>query len=463
MTGAIGAERGVLVGRESELALIESRVEEALRSRGGTIVLTGEAGVGKTRLLQAAVRAAQMARFATSATTNFEHARTPLGPWIDVVGALARIVPALMPSVPRDLAVLESLLGITETTAARVDKRRSFVIIAEGLIRAASHAPLAIAFDDVQWADPESLELLAYAVPRIASHRIVVVLSARSDEADDRATFEVRDLARFAGVTSITIGPLVESAVREMVVANMPARRRLSRKLVDEICTRGEGNPLLVSELIRGALEDDVGLLPPTVAIATRRKTQSLDEAERRVIETASALGRIFTLSDLVSITGFEQNAVVAALRAARDMGIVREGDDPATFAFRHELVRLSVYERLLAAERRDVHLRIAQRNELEPGRIPIALLAHHWMNAGEPVRAAELYERAGDEAMHISAYASARDHYLETARFYGDDVARARVDEKLGVSYDMLGDAARATENLRAERCHAAREGRRA
>jgi DNA-binding CsgD family transcriptional regulator len=446
----VHADRGILVGREPQLAELEHRLAEGSGGQGSLLLISGEPGIGKTRILGATLRAASSFRYRAVAATNLEHARAPFGPWIDVLRELISVLPDLDVWAESDRPVLERFLGVSPTAAPLPDKRRVFVIIAHALERAAARVPIAIGFDDAQWFDPESIELLHFLVPRLASSRVVLAVATRTG--DEHGAHVIPSLQRFPSCVTVAISPLDNAAVREMIAAAMPSGRRLRRKVVDAISERAGGNPLFVSELVREALRDEHSQsLPPSIQIMISHRLARLEAAQERIVEAASVLGSTFSTSALMEITQSSLADVVAALRASRDIGIVDESHDPDTFTFRHELVRLAVYNRMLGAEARSLHRAMAERLELFTEGSAPALLAYHWRQAGETARSARYSEAAGDEAMRLHAYSSACARYEEAV---DDGVVRdaelGHLQAKLARAHDLVGDSATAMEHFR-------------
>lgn len=438
--------RPPLVDRDVEMTALRAVFSGALQRTGGTIVLTGESGMGKSRLLEAALEQAREDGFLTAATANFEHARAPFGPVSDVLRAVLTAAEFGLPAPASDRATLLRLVAEAgdDRSDATFDKRRAFVLVAESLTRIAQRKPWLIAVDDVQWSDPESLELMQYLVPKLIALRGVLLLANRAGDASDEATSFLGSLERAPGVTWVPVGPLPDDASRALIAASLHPGQRLSQRTVSNICERADGNALFIGVLTREALMPESPQGSATIERAVITKLQRLAAAELRVVECAAVLGRRFTLSDLEAIARRPAEEVVAALRSARDAGIIDEGDGgDGSFLFRHELIRAAVYASLLAEERRALHRRCAELIRDRPG-ADAALLARHWLRSGELQAAAHFAERAGDEAVLLNAHASARDRYLEaieTGTLQPADLAR--LNEKLARAYDVLGDSA--------------------
>ena len=443
-----GGREGTLVGRELELAAIEQCLASARQSHGAAVLLGGEAGIGKTRMLSAGLRAAVATGYRVAATANIEQARSPFAIWIDALRILSQLVPELVPS-GADRAVYDRLIG-DGTVVAGSDKRRLFVLLSTALQRAAHATPVAVGIDDAQWLDPESLELLEFAVPRLATSKVVLLLTVRTERPDDAGAHVLNAICRFPSARTIRLGPLSDGAAREMIVATAP--RRFTRPTVDAIVSHAGGNPLFLAELVRSvAAGDEPALRSPTISRLVQERLRELPRDQQRPIEAASAIGMVFAIDDVAAITAMPRGQVVEAMRAAYDAGLLAQTGDPLQMAFRHGTIRDALYGRMLAAERIPLHRQLAELLERAGHPAHASLLAHHWRNAGEARRAAELAVRAGDEAMLVHGYASARDRYRDALNDeIPDEPRRAEVEAKLGQALDILGESGSAMDHFR-------------
>ncbi len=432
-------DAGLLAARDVERRSIGALLEHARAGKGGLVIVTGEPGIGKTRLLRAALQDARGAGFQSAFVTNFAHTRTPLGPWTDVLRQLDPHAHELLPSDIAERSALLRLVGEAEPGTAAPDGRRLLVIVADALARASKRRPLFVAVDDAQWCDPESVELLDVLAPRLAAAHLAILVGRRSGESNETAS-ALSGLERYPAVAEIRLDRLPDAAIAQLVAALAPPAGVIAGATIEEICRRSEGNPLFAAELVREAAGGNE-LLPESVQLSATHRLGTLPNESAHVIEVAAVIGRAFGLDDLIAVAAVERPQALAALRAARDAGLVRDAG-AATFAFRHELLRAAVYENMFSAERAEVHRALA---ELLVARAdaPAELLAHHWRRAGDLARATHYAVLAGDEAMALNAYASARDNYaeaLDTGVLEGLDAAS--VEEKAASAYDALGSA---------------------
>jgi hypothetical protein len=435
-------DRGLIAGRDHERAIIAQLLTRARAKHGGLIILTGEPGIGKTRILQAAFDDARGTGFEAAFVTNFEHARAPLGPWIDVLRTLEPFLPEIVPSAPADRIGYQRVLGVSDETAVPApDGRRMLVIVAEALQRAAKRSPIFVALDDAQWCDPESIELLDIIIPRLDTARIAIAVGRRPADSDAASPALAR-LERYPEVQAIAVEPMPDAAIRQLVASLSPRDDAVSSAMLEEICRRSEGNPLFAAELMRDATTlGSVERLPESVQVTAVSRLAAMAPDEARIIETASVIGRVFPLADLEHVAGTDRPGIMRALRSARDTGLIRDLG-PGTFAFRHELLRAAIYEHAFSADREETHRAYARFLASRPD-VPPALLAYHWKRAGDLEQASRYAIEAGDQAMRINAYASARDRYvdaLSAGTLHGVD--EAAVEVKAAAAFDALGTA---------------------
>lgn len=428
-----------MIGRGEQLAFIDARLDDALRRDGSTTLVCGEPGIGKTRLLREWTSVARARGFKIGEATNYAFTREAYGPIAEACRILAQNEPRAQPRESADRALFAKFLGLfpapDDAEDAPVHKRRLFVIVREFLESVASYAPVLLTIDDVQWIDPESLEVVEYLTATLGGARVVLALAARADEKPNlRSTYE------------IAVGPLEEDETRELIFRALPLGRLLPQAVIDEIWRKSEGNPLFASDLVLDALDHpSAPLLPATVKQSVTSRLSSLPPGGVEVLEIAAALGSVIDLDLLRALAPISRREEVTLFRTARALGLTIETGRRGAEAprFRHELIREALYDRLTSTERRDLHERIATRLEAAAVRPAASVLARHWDGAGRPDRASAYAEAAGDLAAAAGAYGTARDHF-DRALHGGalDAQSIARVGEKLGHAHDLLGAA---------------------
>lgn len=345
----------MLRGRAAEQVLV-TQVLDGSRGTGqaALVVVTGEAGIGKSALVEAAVDAAAARGFAYGTGKAEESDQiAPLAPLL--VALRSGPVPLLSGEVFQQLAGREQLW--------LVDR------IADALEQRAVTAPLLIAVDDLQWADALTVFALRLLPGRLAGSPIVWVLTSRPDAAghsDDIAAAAGRDLA----VSRLELGPLPADAVAELVadrLGDSPDER--FRGLLDGAA----GNPFLIIELLAGAGEP--GPVPETLIRGVRLRLRHLPPAALSLLQAGSVLGRAFTVDDAAALLGRPPaESVLPWLAVAERDGLIT--DDGRHLVFRHDLLRQAVYADVPASVRRALH-RTAAEHLLAGGAGPLDAVPH--------------------------------------------------------------------------------------
>ena len=421
---------------------------EASKGHGSLVLVRGLPGVGKTRFIDDIRNEAQRHGNLFSYAMNYAGCRSPFGPFADIVSDLRTRSRELMPKSPAERLALERFIGETPATPGDIDRRRLFVVLADAFARAATASPICIAIDDMQWADPETIEFLHFWAARIANTRVSAFCALRRGDDEVHSEEELAgSLARFSAVKTIEIAPLDERSTRAFIASATPVGRTLPRSTVEEIVRLSEGNPHFLTDLIRVALSGDGSIdLPPNLAQSTRKRLRGIAKSSARLLEIASVIGRSFELDELCAIAEIERTTALAALREARDAALVDEdGNGITCFAFMSEIVRRVIYDTMFAAERASIHERVAARAEALNA--PPEILAFHWRKAGDTERTARYAEEAGHSAHALGAFASARANYDQALAHASEDDHRERLSTTLARVTMLLGDpdAARA------------------
>jgi DNA-binding CsgD family transcriptional regulator len=438
-----------LIGRGGEFRHLRRLVEGMERTTTGQMVLVhGEAGVGKSRLVR---EVAAMAR--ETGVTVFSGRAVPSGeayrPLAEALSAALRDRPlprenGLRPYLPA-LAVLLPDAGVE----GRADPRG--VALGEAILRLvtalAGRRGAMLVLEDLHWADPDTLDVLSYLADAAATSPVVLLATAR-DELDPPQ--RLVDLANACQADVLALDRLSPRDVRGVVESCLAARP--PDELVAFVVEHADGLPFLVEELLTGlaavgALAPDGRLtgplatnVPRTFAATVRQRLADLDSAARSVVETAAVLGRRFDWRLIPEITGLSEQVVLAGLRAAVSTGLVAvDSTDADTFRFRHALTCDAVRSDLLPPEHRALARAAAAVVER---RDPDAcdLTAGLWMAAGESARAAELYLYAGWQARRRGALHSADAQLSRAAALAADKPALRREAE--AVLVEVLADA---------------------
>jgi DNA-binding CsgD family transcriptional regulator/tetratricopeptide (TPR) repeat protein len=425
------------IGRRPELAFLIERRRDLGKAHGGLILVGGDAGIGKSRLVREFLDTTGRSRGWVAVGRCRPFASAPYEPLTEL---LATLVPGAAPLSP------------AETQDAQL---RS---IAQALLAVArKHAVVAV-IEDLHWSDSGTLDVLALLAERLATSRMLVIATYRDDELGaghpHYAAFGA--LQRNRSVTGIALAPLDAGEVRDFIDATLSAApAQVPPDLRRQVATVAEGNPFFTEELLKGVVDREQGRnaersLPTTVHAAILERIGRLTQPEREILTQAAVIGRRFEAGILAHTLDAQVAAILPVLQRARELQIVAETDEPATFRFRHALTREAIYDQLLAAQRRPLHRRIALALEAQSGpNAALEALAYHWWAAGDGERAITYGERGGDAAQALHAYADSLECYERTQSLLdpnGPDAARLHA--KMGLCFFRLGFMDRASDH---------------
>lgn len=382
------------VGRRDELAFLKERRLEAASSHGGVVLIAGDAGIGKSRLIAEFTGSLAYTRWKVGSGACLEFGNRPYGPVLD---ALARV----------DARPFE--LGAFAT------KLEQFEAIAERFTSIAVRTALVLVIEDLHWADAATLDFLRYFGTLVRRARILVVASFRADEfgVDHPTSAALAKIARSGAAERVNVLPLhgreLQTFIDEALAGiEVPSTTRRA------IVLAGEGNPFFTEELLASAVERqsarDPGRanVPSTIRATLLERLHGFDEFERRVIMQAAVIGRTFGLHLLATTLECEAERLLPALRRARDAGLIEESG-PSAFRFRHVLTRDAMYGAFLGAEVPAKHRAIARALESESLESrSVEALAYHWWAAGDAAASARYNVLAGDAAARVYAHEDA-------------------------------------------------------
>lgn len=437
-----------MVGRDGELALLMERWRTAAAGDGQLVYLTGDAGIGKSRI----VRALQDALAAEPhVRINYQcspyHADSALFPVIQQLTRAAGIGPAdsaearldrlevlLTDAVSggvKDVAVIAALLGIDGAKrygplklTPQQQRLRTFNALIDQLIRLAQDQPVLLATEDAHWVDPTTLELLELCVERLAAIPVLILITARPDFQHDFG--ERRD------VTRVALNRLGRAQI-EAMVSRVARGKAVPEELMSEIAAKTDGVPLFVEELTKTVLESghlretedafvvDGSLQSLAVPASLHDSLMArLDRLQpvKEVAQTAACIGRDFDYRLLAAILPPGDEALRDALaRLAQAELIFHRGTPPeARYTFKHALVRDAAYESLLKAKRQQIHGRLVAALEAAPDATP-ELVAHHATQAGLTEKAIDCWQKAAAQAVARPAYKEAIAHLSQAIR----------------------------------------------
>jgi TOMM system kinase/cyclase fusion protein len=471
-----------LVGREQEVGVLLDRWARVKDGMGQVVILSGEAGIGKSRLIQALT--AQMTgephrRWECRCSPYYQH--SAFYPMIDLLQQVLQLSPEDPPAtklhrlecalasyrmaLPEVVPLLAALLSLPLpdqypplTLSPQRQKQKTLETLVAVLLALAEEQPLLLIVEDLHWVDPSTLELLSTLIDQTPIAHILTLLTYRPEF---RPPWGFR-----AHLTPLTVSRLAPSHA-EMMIAHVTKCKALPVEVLQQILAKTDGVPLFVEELTKMVLEsglvreeDDrfalIGPLPSLAIPATLHDSlmARLDRLAtvKEVAQLGAILGRTFSYELLRAVSLWEEGMLQRALAQLVDAELLyQRGVSPqATYTFKHALIQEAAHASLLKRTRQQHHQRIAQVLEEqfpETRDSQPELLAHHYTEANLAAAAIPYWQRAGQRALERSAYLEAIAHLtkgLEVLTTLPDSVERAQ--QELGLQ-TTLGPVLIATQ----------------
>jgi tetratricopeptide (TPR) repeat protein len=435
------------VGRSAELAYLSDRFAEASNGKGSMTIIKGEAGIGKSRLVNEFRHAISERSVQVAVGRCIEYLQAPYAPWYAIFSSLF--------NCEREL-----IRAKLDADPDRYDdaKRQAFRDAAEAFTDVSGTAPLVLIIEDSHWADTGTLELLDYVASLAADHRIMLITTLR-EPASALPVAVARAVARLErqGAHAMRIVALSRADVVEMMSRGSGDTPLLPAE-VDQIVEFADGNPLFVEQLTRDTIEQRLGGSPGTPIPSTLRdlvtdRLRLLSTGEREVLLLASAIGRRFDPRLLVATGSLSEPETIAVLKRACELQLLAvKPEDPVVYGFYHSLVREAVYREIPPSRARAIHRLVALAWErLGANDRTFADLAYQWSAAEDFAKASEYNAAAGDAALRLFAYADALRFY-ERARDFDKTggVRSAVLNERIAAAQYTIGSLEEALHSLR-------------
>ena len=421
-----------LIGRDDEMTILQRRWQRARAGDGQLVLMVGEPGLGKSRLIEEFHR-----RLSETPHTWVEWScsqllqNTPLHPiaeWgrlrfggadvpperrlADLESSLAQVklepaemVPLLAPLL--DMPLTKERMP---TVSGEELRRRQLAALTNWVMAGAKVQPIVLAFEDLHWADPTTLDVLRGIAEQGALAPLFILATTRPEF---RPPWSMR-----SHHGTISLAPLDRSQVRDMV-AELSARHALPKDVVEDVAARTGGVPLFVEEVTRLLLErgEQGGMqaIPPTLQQSLMARLDRLGSA-REVAQVGSVIGRGFSYNLLRDVAGMEDAPLQAALEklAEADILLVQGTPPESDYRFKHALIQDAAYENLLKSRRQVLHRHAAEILRdcfADTAAAEPEVLAHHFTQAGLSDAAIEWWGKAGDQALRRSAFQEAISH----------------------------------------------------
>jgi DNA-binding CsgD family transcriptional regulator len=429
------------VGRTEELRAIEGAWSSSVSGRRQVVLILGEAGAGKSRLVaEASVRlakngAAVLVGFCLpDAPAPYEPFRAPLSRLLE--GLASNAAGPELEAVRDLLAVPGRGEGASPPAEGSDRALGAFDAVVSVLRRASAGRPIILVVEDLHWATASTLDLLGWIVRRAPEAQLLILITARNTRPDlsDALEGALAELYRQLGVTALELNGLTTDDIARMVAIEADVDPARAPELADRLLAQTAGNPFLLQEICRdlrrrggeGATGSGVRV-PDTVRELYGSRIRQFPDAERHILELSAVLGDRFPTSLLDAVTG-SATETMAALDRAVDLGLLIAIANEEGFGFPHALARQSVLDLTPPARSAQWHGRVADVLEARSGHtLPEVLrLAHHNLNAyGRLDKARHHLIGAAELAQRSWAYAEAAQHYRHAAELSGTAAER--------------------------------------
>lgn len=440
-----------LVGRVEQLRRLRAALADIERRRGRGVLLAGDAGVGKTRLLAelTADAAGRGHLVLTGRCLDLYEGGLPYLPFTEALGTLAASDDPDVADAVAAWPALSTLVSQASAGAGRQEiparpaaseqdvhrvrtehdlgQLRLFDAVLGVLSELARRRPVVLVVEDLHWADGATRDLLSFLVGRLGGRRLLVVASYRAEEVHRRHPLRplLAELVRSAAVERVDVPPLSDDETRAFLTSL--AERPLSPDTLDRLVRRCEGNPFFAEELVAaGVSADDV---PDGLADVLLTRLERLSPETRRVLRAVSVASVDVADTAVAEVAGVGELDVEEALREAvhHHVLVIEQG----CYRFRHALLREAVYHDLLPGERSRMHAAYAARiRALPPSRGSDARLAYHSLRARDLPTALAALVRAADEAEQLGAPGSALRHVEQALEIWDAVPAERRPAE---------------------------------
>jgi predicted ATPase len=484
------ARNAQLIGRESEFGLLWSRFETSATGALRVALVDGEPGIGKSRLLNVFARRAteQGATVLRGGASQFE-GMPPYLPFLEAlgqhirstsverlrveVGALAPILSTILPELPAHL----NEPAVSFTLPPEQARLRLFEAVGSLLAAIAGNSPLVLLLDDLQWADPASLDLLHAIVRYQPDARLMIAGAYRTSELEQNPALShlvaeinrlrLLDILHLDSLTRVETGDLA----RDVLGAPLDAA------VEERLSEQSEGNPFFAEELLHAWLE--VGALkldklheppcyrfsqplavavPPGIVATVRDRVARLAPESAEVLRSAAIIGRTFDIPTLSEMIGEELEPIEERLRQAARVGLI-DAEESGTYRFSHDKIRECLYDDLTNTRKQRLHGyigRVLEARTEPPDARRLADLAYHFAQSGDRQRGSDYAQRDAEQALSSLAFAEALAHFTTALELTdATDAERAALLMRLGEAADLAGDEQRAVDAFTA--AHAA------
>jgi DNA-binding CsgD family transcriptional regulator len=461
MTG--GFTTSAFIGRADELQRLEAVLDRAEQGLPQVVLLAGEAGVGKTRLLLAFADRAGRRGMRVLAGGCVELGDIGLA-YLPVVDALRELaddheeakllarVAITAPGLGRLLPSIEQALPLGGRAGGDLDQLQVFDAVRAVLVSRSERSPVVLVLEDLHWADRATRDLVAFLARTLRSGRVALVVSYRSDDLHRRHPLRplLAELIRLPGVERLELARFSRAELAEHLEAI--AGTSLPADLVEAVYARSEGNPFYAEQLLAAGAGDAQAELPPALADVLLARVYELSEPAQQVLRVAAVAGRRVPHRLLAEVTGRSEGDLEQGLREAIGVGVLATDIVHGSYAFRHALLQEAVYGDLLPGEQVRLHAAYATLLAAEPDGAA-AELAHHRLASHDLAGALAASVRAAEAAAAVLAPAEALRHLSSSLGLWErvPDAAAVAGTDRIELTLRAAAAASAAGEHRRA------------
>jgi predicted ATPase/DNA-binding SARP family transcriptional activator len=466
-----------LVGRDKEYAQLIRHLEAATQRRGQLVIIDGEVGIGKTRLVQELLDQAEpdfhllMGRcYESEMTLPYQPLVEALRgylPTLDVsklqISSLwLREVSKLVPELSEALPDLPNSVPLNSDT----ERSRLFEGVVQFFVALSRHRPLIIFIDDLHWADQATLALLQYLARHVTRERMLLIGAYRTEDLSEPLRNTVHSLRQEGLLARITLRRLTLEAVTTLI-REMAGMESGGEKFSHRIYQDTEGNPFFISEVIRSLFEEGILYrdehgwstdlkdfatsyaqipIPPSVREVIQARLNRLDDVSYQVLETAAVFRQQFYFVTVKRACDKDENEALDAFDGLLRAQLIKEvevGIEGSSYDFNHDKIREVAYQQMSGARRQQVHRRVGEALEVEyRNRLDevVSRLAHHFTAGGDREKALRYSIRAGDRARELYANEEAIAYYQRALELAESAEEMATIYEGLGDVYALVG-----------------------
>ena len=451
--------RGRFVAREGELEQAKTVWSKAAGGRGQTLLISGEPGIGKTRLVRELTTHVELSGGKALIGECYSEGGAPYAPFAQIIRTGLRgssqngfavpdfVMDDLLTMAP-ELRPYYSEVEPNPPLEPDAEQQRLFENVVSFCNELAEHSPVMIVIDDAHWGDSGSLSMLRHLARRTRNQRILLVATYREVDLDVARPFHeiLLDINKARLATRLKLERMTKEQTRDLLAAIL--EDEITQEFLDGIYKETEGNPFFVEEVCKTLVEEgklyyadgewhrpsmDELEIPQSVRVAIQTRVARLPEPHQNVLSMAAILGREFEYEVLAEASEADEDSVIEALEAAEDAQLIEEtGEaDEDRFAFVHALIPLALLDSVRKLRRRKLHRRAAAAVE-KLRSDDYEALAHHYSEAGDDQRALTYYMQAGQRAAGAFANREAEGHFRSALDLVEDRQQELEISELL-------------------------------